>query len=328
MIRRRNFSLAGGIGLVLACELNGVLAANALRRVGVVTASSGPLAAAFLAELKRGMRELGWQEGKDVEYLFVHANGVADRYDALVAELIAQKVDVILVTSAASARSAQLASKSVPIVMTSVSGAVGVGLVASLARPGGNITGLSTQFEDVLPKVIETLHAIVPRARRVAILLNEATPSHHQMWSAAQTACAALGLDAIRLVASTPAEIAGVADQISRRNAQAVVVTADATYIAERVKLQLAMQSTRLPVAYGWREHVALGGLFSYGASLAASFHQVASYVDKILKGAKPADLPIEQPTKFELVINLKTAKALGLTIPQSLLVRADELIE
>jgi putative ABC transport system substrate-binding protein len=298
-----------------------------IRRVGVVTASSERLAAPFLVALKQGMSELGWQEGKDVEYRFVHANGAAEQYGALVAELIAQQVDVILVTSTAAATAARQATRSVPIVVSSASGVVDAGIVESLARPGGNVTGLSTQFEDVLPKVIEFLHAIVPGAGRIAILLNERAISARQLWSVAQASCAGLGLNAIRVTASTAAEFAGVADQIARRRCQAVVVTADAIYIAERIRLQEAMQSTLLPVAYGWREHVVLGGLFSYGISLPATFHQAATFVDRILKGAKPADLPVEQPTKFELVVNLKTARELGLTIPQTILLRADEVI-
>ena len=158
--------------------------------------------------------------------------------------------------------------------------------------------------------------------------MSEASPTSGPIWAAAQSACARLGLDPIRVRATSAAEFAGAADQIARQRAQAVVVTQDAVYVAERAKLQEAMQSTQLPVAYGFREHVVLGGLFSYGASLAGSFHQAARYVDKILKGAKPADLPIEQPTRFEMVINLKTAKALGLAIPQTVLLRADEVIQ
>ena len=300
----------------------------ALRRVGILTATSETLAAPLVAALKQGMRERGWQEGKDIEYRFVSANGIVDRYDALVAELMAQKVEVIVVSSSTAAKVAQRATQSQPIVMASSVGPVDAGIVESLSRPGGNVTGLSLQWEDVLPKVIETLHAIAPGSRRIAILLNEASASSRLGWAVAQSACAGLGLDAIRVSAGSVAEFARAVDQIASQKAQAVVVFAEAVYFAERVKLQEAIQSTRLPVAYAYREHVVLGGLFSYGANLAGSFHQAARYVDKILRGAKPADLAIEQPTKFELVINLKTAKALGLTIPPSLLLRADEVIQ
>jgi putative ABC transport system substrate-binding protein len=211
--------------------------------------------------------------------------------------------------------------------MTSVAGAVGAGLVESLVRPGGNVTGLSNQFEDVLPKVIETLHAIVPGVRRVAVLQATA-PLNPQLWAVAQATCDALGMEAVREFANSAADFNEAATRIVRRKAQAVVVSPDATFVAERTRLQDAMQSTHLPVAYGWREQIILGALFSYGVSLPGVFHQAATYVDKTLKGAKPASLPIEQPTKFELVINLKTAKALGIRIPQAVLLRADEVID
>ena len=205
---------------------------------------------------------------------------------------------------------------------------MGAGLVASLAKPGGNITGFTSQQEEVLGKLIGILHEVVPGARRIAILLNESNPSHAAYWAGAQSACAALDLVALRVVASTPAQLGAAVEQIVRQRAQAVVVISDGMYFAERAKLQELMQATRLPVAYGLRDHVVAGGLLSYGSDIVANYRNAAKYVDKILKGAKPADLPVEQATKFELVINLKTAKALGLTIPQSVLLRADEVIQ
>jgi putative ABC transport system substrate-binding protein len=294
----------------------------------VVTISSEAQIAPNLAALKQGMNELGWQEGRDIEYRFVYANGIADRYDALVDELIAKRVEVIVVTNNTSARVTQRATRSLPIVMTTSSAVVKNGIVASLAKPGGNVTGLSTQFEDVLPKLVETMHTIAPGARRVAFLLNEGSAASGEFWAVAQTACARLGLDPIRVVASVAAEFARAAAEIRRQAARAVVVSTDPVYVGEAVRLQEAMLSTRLPVGHGFREHVLLGGLFSYGVSLIGTFHQAARYIDKILKGAKPAELPIEQPTKFEMVINLKTAKTLGLTIPQTVLLRADEVIQ
>lgn len=327
MITRRKISLAAGFGLIASSAGFGQ-STKARRRVGALTASSEALAAPFLAALKQGMRELGWQEGKDIEYRFVYANGAVERYDTLIADLLAQKVEVIVVTSTQAVQAAQRATQTVPIVMTSVAGAVGAGLVESLVRPGGNITGLSNQFEDVLPKVIETLHAIVPSVRRVAVLLHATAPVSPQFWAVAQTACDALGIEAIRELANSATDFKEAATRIVRRGAQAVVVSPDGTFVAERAKLQEALQSTQLPVAYGWREQIVLGGLFSYGVSLTGIFHQAATYVDKILRGAKPASLPIEQPTKFELVINLRTAKALGIRIPQSILLRADEVID
>ena len=169
---------------------------------------------------------------------------------------------------------------------------------------------------------------MVPGARRIAIVLNEGNPNHAVFWAAAQRACSTLGLVALRVVANAPAQFGAAVEQIARQRSQAVVVVADPIFLNERVKMQDALQLTRLPVAYAWREHVIAGGLLSYAADLATTARHVATYVDKILKGAKPADLPVEQVTKFDLVINVKTAKALGIPIPQSLAWRADELIQ
>jgi putative ABC transport system substrate-binding protein len=235
---------------------------------------------------------------------------------------------VIVVGNAPAARALQRATKTIPIVMANMANPVGNGLVASLSKPGGNITGIANLYDEVLGKLIGVLHEVAPSARRVAIVLNETNPLHPVFWAAAQSACAALGLVALRVVASAPAQLSVVVDEIARQRSQAVVVVTDAMYLTERAKLQELMQTTRLPVAYALREHVVAGGLLSYGADLAANYRHAATYVDKILKGAKPADLPVEQATKFELVINLKTAKSLGLTIPQSLLLRADEVIQ
>ena len=212
--------------------------------------------------------------------------------------------------------------------MVGVSNAVGNGFVASLAKPGSNITGVSNQREEVLGKLIGILHEVMPGARRIAILLNERNPSYGWNWAAAQSACAALDLVALRVVASVPAQLGAAVEQIVRQQSQAVVVIPDPVYFNERTKLQELMQATRLPAAYGMREHVVAGGLLSYAADLAADYRSAATYVDKILKGAKAAELLVEQPTRYELVINLKTAKALGITIPQSLLLRADEVIQ
>ncbi len=202
------------------------------------------------------------------------------------------------------------------------------GFVASLAKPGGNITGTANQSDEVLGKLVGILHEVAPGARRIAFVLNETNPNHAAYWSAAQSACAALEFAAQRVVASAPAQLDTAVGEIVRQRSQAVVVIADPLYSNERVRLQELIQPTRLPAAYSFREHVVAGGLLSYGVDLAASHRHAARYVDKILKGAKPSDLPVEQPTKFGLVINLRTARALGLTIPQPLLLRADEVIE
>jgi len=274
------------------------------------------------------MQDLGWTDGKNVGYRYVYADNDVGRLDVLAAELVGQRVDVILVGSSQSAEAARRATKTVPIVLAGVANAVGAGLVSSLAKPGGNITGFTSQQDEVLGKLVGILHEVVPGARRIAILLNESNPFHAAYWASAQSACAALDLIALRVVASTAAQLDAAVEQIVRQRSQAVVVTSDSLYFTERAKLQELMQTNRLPAAYALRDNVVAGGLLGYGYDAAANHRNAAKYVDKILKGARPADLPIEQATKFELVVNLKTAKALDLTIPQSLLVRSDEVIQ
>jgi putative ABC transport system substrate-binding protein len=328
VITRRSGLLACGLAVAHRLGLGQPVAS--VRRVGwlsLAAQSSAAPAKLYLA-FKQGMNDLGWIEGRNVAYRFVYADGAADRLAALASELVRQRVDVIAAGNAAATRALQRATKTIPIVMASVGDAAGAGFVASLAQPGGNITGITTQQEEVLGKLIGILHEVAPGARRIAIVVNETNPVHPVYWAAAQSACAALDLVALRVVASTPAQLGAAVTEIVRQRSQAVMFVADALYLNDHLRLHELMQPTQLPVAYGWREHVAAGGLLSYGADLISTYRHVATYVDKILKGARPADLPVEQPTKFELVINLKTARALGLTIPQPLLLRADEVIQ
>jgi len=328
MIDRRRFieSLAFG-SLAVSHGVRGQTATT-VRRIGWVSIGSKESPAEAYAAFRQAMGELGWVDGKNVVIQAVYADGDVSRLDALASELIGQKVDVIVVGNATSTRALQRATKTVPIVMSSVNNAVGNGFVASLAKPGGNITGMTTQSDETIGKLIGILHEVAPGARRIAVMLNENNPNQAVFWAGAQSACAALELIALRVAASTPAQFGGAVEQIVRQRSQAVVVVADPTFLNERVKLQELMRTTMLPVAYGWREHVVAGGLLSYGADLPATARYVATYVDRILKGAKPADLAVGQVNKFELVINLKTAKAIGITIPQSLLLRADEVIQ
>jgi putative tryptophan/tyrosine transport system substrate-binding protein len=328
VITRRRVLLAGGISLLVAHRLSHGQPGATIRRVGVLSSASVSVNAPLRAAIVQGMHDLGWLEGKNVEYRLVYTNSDLDRLDTLANELLVQKVEVIVVGSGQATAAAQRATKKIPIVMISVSNPLAAGFVESLAKPGGNITGIAGDIEVVLTKVIEILHEVTPSARRIAILLNESHPSHRVFWTVAQSTCAALGLVALRIVASAPTQLGAAVEQIVRQQSQAVVVVADTLYFNERVKLQELMQTTRLPVAYEQREYVVAGGLFSYAPNLAANWRFAAQYVDKILKGANPGDLPVDQPAKFELVINMKGAKALGLTIPQSVLLRADEVIQ
>ena len=325
---RRRAVLAGAMGLVVAHRPSRGQPAGTIRRVGWLSLGSRASPADAYVAFNEGMHDLGWLEGQSVEYRIVYADGDTNRLDAMARELVGWNVEVIIVGNPLTTRAAQRATRTVPIVMVSVGNPVGNGFVASLAKPEGNITGMTSQQDEVLGKLIGMLHEVAPGARRVAIMLSESNPNHPVFWSAAKRACAALDLVPLRVVATGPGQFSAAVEQIVRQRSEAVVVVTDPVYLNERAKLQALLQATQLPVAYGWREHVVAGGLLSYSADLNASMRYAAKYADKILKGAKPAALPVEQPTKFELVINLKTAKILGLTIPQSLLLRADELIQ
>ncbi len=315
MITRRCVALAGGVGLLVAHPLGHGQPAATMRRVGILHVGSEAEGVGLRTPFKQGMHDLGWLEGKSVEYEIVSADSDVNRLDALARELVAQKVDVIVAGASLAVRAAQRATKTIPIVMAGVGDPVGQGFVASLARPGGNITGIANQADELLGKLIQILHEVAPQSRRVAILLNETNPQGAALFRASgERACAALGLTAIWVVASVPAQLPGAVQQIVRQRAQAVVVVADPMYVSERFKLQELLHATRLPVACGHRENMIAGGLLSYASNFPANFRYMAKFVDKILKGAKPAELPVEQPIKFELVINLKTAKALGIT--------------
>jgi putative ABC transport system substrate-binding protein len=329
VITRRSISLAGGISLLAAHRVGRAQPATTVRRAGILGFASQAVGARTREAFKQGMHDLGWLEGKNVEYRVAYAEGDLNRLDALARELIAQKVDVILAGASLPTRAAQRATKAIPIVMAGVGDPVRQGFVASLARPGGNITGIANQGDELLGKQIQILHEVTPGARRMAILLNESNPAGAALYrAAAQSACAALGLAAVWVVASAQAQLPGAVEQLVNQQAEAVAVVADPMYYSERVRLHELLLPTRLPVAYGQPEHVATGGLLSYAPNYVANFRHAAKYVDRILKGAKPADLPVEQPTKFELVVNLRAARALGITIPQSVLLRADEVIE
>jgi len=302
-----------------------------LRRVGSLSIASQAATLPFYNAFKDGMREFGWVEGQNVSYRFLFADGQVERLDAPAGELLAQGVEVFLVGPPQAARALQKATTTVPIVMANVSNAVGNRFIASLARPGGDITGITgitAQNEVVLGKLIELLRVAVPAAQRIAVLVNESNPSHHAFWLAVQSACATLNLLPLRVVASAPDQLEAVVATAQRERAQAIVVVADAMYLTERVRLAAFVRAARLPAAYGLREHVVEHGLLSYAADIARNYRDTATYVDKILRGAQPADLPVAQPTRYELVINLTTAKALGITIPHSLLLRADEVIQ
>jgi len=323
------------IGLAVVLALNLVLAplagevqqARKVSRIGWLSVSSAATSAPATS-FREGLRELGWLEGRDVVIEYRYADGRAERLPALAADLVRLKVDVIVAGGAAAALEASKATAAMPIVMTSGGDPVATGLVASLARPGGNVTGLATTSPELSGKRLELLKQAVPGLRHVAVLWNPDNPSHGLALRGAESAARTLGLELQPLEFRVREHFESAFRAAKRANSGALIALDDPVTFRDRNLLVSQASNVRLPVMYGFRESVEAGGLMAFGPNIVDLNRRAAAYVDKILKGAKPADLPVEQPTKFELVINLKTAKALGLTIPPSLLIRADEVIQ
>jgi putative ABC transport system substrate-binding protein len=282
----------------------------------------------LLQAFLRGLRELGWVEGQNIAVEYRWAEGRLERLPELAAELVGLKVDAMLVGGTQAALAAKQATTTIPIVLAGIGDPVGTGLVASLARPGGNITGLSFLASELSAKQLELLKEAVPKVSRVAVLWNPTNSFHRLALRDAEAAARSLGVQLQLLEARSPNEFDSAFAVVTRKRAGALLVLADAVFLLHRTRLADLAARSRLPAMYGLTEHAQVGGLMAYAPNFADSFRRAAGYVDKILKGAKPGDLPVEQPTKFDLVINLKTAKALGLTIPQSLLIRADQVIQ
>jgi len=277
---------------------------------------------------RQGLRELGYVAGQNIAIEHRAPEWKYERLPGLAAELVRLKVDVIVAASPPATEAAKQATSTIPIVFTVSGDPVAEGFVASLARPGGNLTGLATISPELVGKQLEMLKTVAPKISRVAVLQNPSQQSHLSAVRQAEDAARALGVQLQVLKARTPSEIEAAFAAMRSQRAGGVLVLRDAVFRAHRAQIVALAAKGRLPAVYGLREEVEAGGLMAYGASVPQLFRRAAIYVDKILKGAKPADLPVEQPTKFELVINMKTAKALGLTIPQSILVRADEIIQ
>jgi putative ABC transport system substrate-binding protein len=298
-------------------------------RVGILTnKASDPAEARLWQAFRSGLREHGWVEGQNILIEFRAAEGNTARLPELAADLGRLKVDLIVARSSIWVQAAKEATSSIPIVFLSHADPEGTGHVASLARPGGNITGLAILMTDLVPKGLELLISVVPTAKRIAVLWNPDTPSHAPALKAVEEAARTLRVQLQPVGARTAAELEGAFAAMTRARAQAALVLGAAIFLAERQRVAELAIKHRLPTMFNLKDVVEAGGLVSYSPNWDDLYRRGAIYVDKILKGAKPADLPVEQATKFELVINLKPAKAIGLTIPQSVLARADEIIE
>src|SRR5262245_7929397 len=279
----------------------------------------------WFASLVQRLRELGWIEDRTIAIEYRWGEGSGERYAEIAAEFVRLKVDVIVTTGPA-APQVKKATSVIPIVLALSGDPVGAGLVASLARPGGNVTGLSMQLPEAVGKRLELLRQVVPSFRRLAIMINVGFPDAVLQAGATQAVARSIGIETATLEIRGAEDIVPAFESLKDR-ADALYVTADALLNANRIRINTLALKARLPTMHDFREMVEAGGLMSYGSNFASMFRRAAEYVDKILRGAKPADLPVEQPTKFDLIVNLTTAKALGLNITERFLLRADEVI-
>ena len=299
-----------------------------IARIGFLITSSPAAIAPRLDAFRQSLRELGYVEGKSIVIERRHAEGKSDHLPALAAELVRLKVDVIVTSGPTATRPAKEATSTIPIVMTFDDDPVGSGFVASLARPGGNVTGLSTLSPEISGKQLELLKEIVPRLARVAVIGTSSREGTAQSLKELQPAADAFGVKVQYLDIQDPKDIESIFRAASKGRADAILVLQSPVFNSHRAQIADLALKSRLPATYPRREFVEDGGLMSYGVSIFDLDRRAAIYVDKILKGAKPAELPVEQPTKFEFVINLKAAKQIGLTIPPNVLARADKVIK
>ena len=297
-------------------------------RVGMLGTGTWTATPHLAEAFKRRMQELGWTEGRDVQYVWVGADGYFDRLDGLARGLVERKVDVIVAGSPPGAVAAAKATRTIPVVMGNVPDPVRLGLVASLARPGGNVTGVSSQTTSLVAKEIELLKQIMPGAKRIGVLLNEKNPNAAAFREAADKAAVTASVALAYAVADRPEDLEGAIKRLAKDGAQAIAVPADPMMLNARRALNAMLADAKIPAAFGNRDHAIDGGLVSYAPNIVQNFRMAAGYVNRILHGADPAQLPVEQSSTIELVLNLKTAKALGISIPSQVRVRADEVIE
>jgi putative ABC transport system substrate-binding protein len=325
MQRRAFITLLGGA--TAALPLTGRAEAGKLPTVGFLGAGTRASWSPWVAAFLQGLRELGWIEGRTITIEYRWAEGHTERLAEMAAEFVQLKVDVIVTQGTLPALAAKQATSHIPIVFASAGDPVGTGLVASLARPGGNVTGLSSQMTDTATKRLELLREILPAIRKLGLITNDENPTAVQETREVRSVAGGLGLEVTTTQVRRAEDIDPAFEALMGR-ADAIYVVADPQIANNRLRINSSAIAARFPTIYATRESVLTGGLISYGASFADQFRRSAGYVDRILRGARPGDIPVEQPTKFELVLNLKSAKALGLAIPPSMLARADEVIE
>jgi putative ABC transport system substrate-binding protein len=316
------------VPLLVAPLVAGAQPVGTVHRIGFLGNSTAVLEAHLVEPFRDGLRDLGYLEGRNALIEYRWAEGRYERFPALIAELIALKVDVIVTAGTPATQAVKKATTSVPLVMVAVGDPVATGIVASLRRPGGNITGLTSISEDLEGKRLELLREVLPAVSRVAVLWNPENQSLLAELKEIQAAAQVLGMNVQAMKVRTPGELDETFKAIVRERPGALLVMADRLFLHNRQRIMDFATKQRLPGVYAYRELVEAGGLMSYGPSYPGMHRRAAYFVDRILKGAKPADLPVERPTKFELLVNLKAAKALGLTIPPSVLQRADQVIE
>jgi putative tryptophan/tyrosine transport system substrate-binding protein len=325
-MRRREFIRLLG-GAIVAWPLASS-AQSKIARIGFMGNSTAALEANLVDAFREGLREHGYEEGRNIAIEYRWADGEYERFPALVTELIAAKVDVIVTAGTPAALAMKKATTTVPLVMVAVGDPVGTGLVPSLARPGGNLTGLSSIAPDLEGKRLQLLREVVPALSHVAMFVNSLNPFHVSSMRQARAAAQAMGIKLQLHDISKSEDLDGAFAAIREERPDALLILADRVFLHNRERLMDFTEEQRLPNVNAYKELVEVGGLMSYGPSYEDMHKRAAIYVDKILKGAKPADLPIEQPSKFTFIVNLKAAKALGLTVPSQLLGLADQLIE
>jgi putative ABC transport system substrate-binding protein len=327
MIRRREFILLLGSAATAWPLAAGAQQPGKLPTIGFLGALTPSVESQRAAAFVRRLNELGWIDGRTVAIEYRWAEGRSERFAEITAEFVRLKADLIVTSGTATVVAAKKTTSVIPIVFAVAGDPLGNGLVASLARPGGNVTGLSSQSTDLITKRLELLREVVPGFRRLAIMANAGNPASVLEMSELQATALRLGLEAARLEIRRAEDIAPAIETLKGR-ADGLYVQTDPLSLINRIRINTLALSARLPTMYGARENVEVGGLMSYGADVPDQFRRAADFVDKILRGAKPGEIPIEQPTKFDLVVNLTTAKALGLIFPEPFLLRADEVIE